>query len=381
MITPTGPDRAAPDRTVHRRRLPLLAAAGVAALAMTTLAPTATAAPAPAQAPTGAATATAWPTPVLPRPTGPHRIGTTALHLVDRDRADPWVPARPRELMVSLWYPAVPRTGHGPVRYVTARESTLILRSQHVTGVPPHILSRVRTHARGGALPLPGRRALVLLSPGFSLPRTSMTMLAEELASRGYLVAAIEHTYESVATTFPDGRVTTCVACESADPKAVIAGRVRDVSFVLDRLTGSDPGRRGRAADPVARWRQWVDASRTAIVGHSIGGASAVVLPGTDRRVDAAVNLDGTMFADVPAAGRSAPVLLFGSNAAHLPGEDDTWDATWPRFEGWKRWLAMAGATHFSFIDYQLLAEQLGVPAPPGTVPGDRAWRITRHYV
>ncbi|HYN92321.1 MAG TPA: hydrolase, partial [Pilimelia sp.] len=44
---------------------------------------------------------------VLPTPTGRRDIGTVSLHLVDRSRPDPWLPARPaREIMVQLWYPA-----------------------------------------------------------------------------------------------------------------------------------------------------------------------------------------------------------------------------------------------------------------------------------
>ena len=50
--------------------------------------------------------------------------------------------------------------------------------------------------------------------PASPEPRSSLTALAEELASRGYVVAGIDHTYENFATTFPDGRVATCVACE-----------------------------------------------------------------------------------------------------------------------------------------------------------------------
>src|SRR4051812_36446143 len=45
--------------------------------------------------------------PSLPPPTGNDRVGVVPLHLVDRSRPDPWVPAQlARELMVSLWYPA-----------------------------------------------------------------------------------------------------------------------------------------------------------------------------------------------------------------------------------------------------------------------------------
>ncbi len=43
----------------------------------------------------------------LPVPAGPYRIGTVSLHLVDHSRRDPWLAAaQPRELMVSVWYPA-----------------------------------------------------------------------------------------------------------------------------------------------------------------------------------------------------------------------------------------------------------------------------------
>ena len=43
----------------------------------------------------------------LPAPTGPHRLGTVSLHLVDRSRPDPVAgPGRYRELMASVWYPA-----------------------------------------------------------------------------------------------------------------------------------------------------------------------------------------------------------------------------------------------------------------------------------
>lgn len=44
---------------------------------------------------------------VLPAPSGPHPIGTVALHLVDRSRPDPVAgPGHYRELVVSVWYPA-----------------------------------------------------------------------------------------------------------------------------------------------------------------------------------------------------------------------------------------------------------------------------------
>jgi hypothetical protein len=45
----------------------------------------------------------------------------------------------------------------------------------------------------------------VVLSPGFSVHRHTLTNLAEELPSRRYVVATVDHAYESVGTAFPGG--------------------------------------------------------------------------------------------------------------------------------------------------------------------------------
>jgi Predicted dienelactone hydrolase len=90
----------------------------------------------------------------------------------------------------------------------------LQLTGRGITGVPPDALSTVRTNAVSDATPAGRQRAhpLVVLSPGFTNSRSTLTALAEDLASHGYVVAGIDHTYESFATAFPDGRVTTCLA-------------------------------------------------------------------------------------------------------------------------------------------------------------------------
>ena len=55
----------------------------------------------------------------LPKPTGQCPVGTTSLWLTDTSRPDPWaVGVTARELMVSLWYPAVPSDGQR-ARYMT----------------------------------------------------------------------------------------------------------------------------------------------------------------------------------------------------------------------------------------------------------------------
>ena len=220
----------------------LLAALCAAALSLSPVpAGPAEAMPAPLGAPASSADADRL---TLPRPLGRHAVGRDVLHLVDRGRRDPWAPrARGRELMVSVFYPARRGTGR-PARYLTADEARLLVRSHHLNGVPAAAVHAVRTHARVGARPLRGRFPLVLLSPGFSLPRSTLTALAEELASSGYVAATVDHAHESVGTTFPGGRQVTCTACRLVDRRGwdtVPRTRARDLAFIRDRLAGRHP--------------------------------------------------------------------------------------------------------------------------------------------
>lgn len=312
----------------------------------------------------------------LPMPTGPQPVGMTSRYLKDVSRPDPWVPeATARELMVTLWYPARPR-GERRAQYMTPEESKLFLERAGVTGVPSDLLSTTRTNAFSDAKPV-GRKhslPLVVLSPGFIQNRATLTALAEDLASHGYVVVAIEHTYESVAASFPDGRVATCVACEVDHLpgfwEKLGASRAADVSFVLDELTGAHPKWNGA---------RLIDPSRIAMAGHSAGGASSILAMLADSRVRAGIDMDGQIHVPIPDSGLSRPFLFLGQ-AVHSPGgPDNSWEQNWPHLTGWKRWLVVAGTVHASFTDLALLAEQVGIDLGD-ELPATRATEITRSY-
>ena len=61
-------------------------------------------------------------------------------------------------------------------------------------------LSTVQTNAVSDAAPAGQQRSLplVVLSPGYTGSRSTLTVLAEDLASHGYVVTGIDHTYESL---------------------------------------------------------------------------------------------------------------------------------------------------------------------------------------
>ena len=323
-------------------------------------------------------------TPYLPEPTGPSPVGTTSLCLTDTSRPDPWAAGvSARELMVSVWYPAAPSDGRR-AQYMTPAESELQLTSRGITGVPPDTLSTVRTNAVSDATPAGRQRALplVVLSPGFTNSGSALTALAEDLSSHGYVVAGIDHTYESFATAFPDGRVTTCLGRQARRRgegfwEKAAAGRAADVSFVLGELTGAQPAWPGAGL---------IDPSAMAMAGHSAGGAAAIAAMLADSRIRAGIDMDGATHAQIPDDGLSRPFLFLGKQSSYTPGTPGkksaviTWERDWKLLTGWKRWLVVAGAVHASFTDLALLADQAGIDIGAG-LSGARSLDITRGYV
>lgn len=319
------------------------------------------------------APASAAPALALAKPTGDQPVGTTSLYLKDTSRPDPWVATVPyRELMVSLFYPAV--SAQGPKKqFMTEAEAQAVFDEAGITGIPASVMTTVRTDAVVDARPAGRHLPLVVLSPGFKRPRAELTSLAEDLASHGTAVVVVDHTYENVATTFPDGRVTGCAACGNYDLafwQKLQRGRAKDVSFVLDSLTHS-------------KWASLIDPARIGMAGHSVGGASALGAMVADPRIKAGIDIDGTTDDPLLAPGLDRPFLFLGRANMYTPGtgeESGTWQRDWAQLKGWKRWLVVAGMAHPSFTDIGLVGEQLGLDFG-ATTPAARGQAVTAAYV
>lgn len=231
----------------------------------------------------------------LPTPTGPYAVGTSIFHMVDESRTDDASPiaGAKRELVVQLWYPAVP--GHGKVAPYRRREETT-LESSYQAVLPTH--SRMDAPVMRDAAPYP----VLLFSPAWNGRRTQNTFLTEELASHGYVVAAIDHTFNSQPVAFPDGRVVwatpvpAIVTMIDTTPDEVEAvgnheadKEALDNRFVLDQLAKLN-------REQGSRWYGVMDTNNAGAFGHSLGGAVAVETWATDSRVRAAVNMDGWQF-------------------------------------------------------------------------------------
>jgi predicted dienelactone hydrolase len=183
---------------------------------------------------------------------GEFAVGYRTLHLVTREQVDvlAFDPARAaaprhdRTLTVDLWYPAKPVTGVSPVSY-TARLPA-------EPPAPPVSFS-VPGIASPDAPPAGTGYPLVVVSHGYSNDPAAMTWLTENLASKGYVVAAIRH---------DDPPIT-----DSSKYSGPLLRRPLDIVFVAESLRKTLGG-------------ELVDASRVALIGYSLGGYGVLTAAG-----------------------------------------------------------------------------------------------------
>ncbi|WP_299373277.1 alpha/beta fold hydrolase [uncultured Tateyamaria sp.] len=152
------------------------------------------------------------------------------------------VPLYDRPLTLEVWYPAAADTTPGGTY-------TAILRD----GVTQVTLTG---RAARDAAPASGARyPLVVISHGYPGNRYLMSHLGENLASKGYVTVAIDHT----DSTYSD----------QAAFGSTLLNRPLDQAFVVDYMAGLD----GPIGDIV-------DAGNTGVIGYSMGGYGALILGG-----------------------------------------------------------------------------------------------------
>ncbi|MEU9123822.1 alpha/beta hydrolase [Streptomyces sp. NPDC048506] len=329
----------------------------------------------------------------LPAPTGPHRIGVTGLYLVDRTRRDPWDRSIPvREVVVTVLYPA--RTVRGcPVARQMTQGAAAMFREldARVHGLPRSGVNwaATATHAHTGAPAQPVPRPVILYSPGGGDPRTLGTGLAEELASHGHVVVTVDHPGDASEVEFPNTTAYRPTPYRTTvfrdDPRrhperarTMIDARIADLRFVLDQLAvltaGGNPDAAGRALPE--HLGQAIDLERVGCYGHSAGGTAAAEALYEDRRIGAAINLEGYLDRPADRPGRPGELYPVARHGVDRPllllGTDGFTGTQEARRELERSWAAMLAhphsrtrrrqldhALHWMFTDYAAMAPQL----------------------
>jgi dienelactone hydrolase len=307
----------------------------------------------------------------VPAPTGSSRVGTREMRLVDSSRLDPFrSDGSKRELLVRFWYPASVASGCVAAPYTSPQVWSYL---STLVGVA---LPDVTTHSCLNAPVTAGAHPVVAFTHGFTGTFTDYTFLAEDLASRGYFVASLDHTHEATAVEFPDGRLETSVfgshltkytRSDAGSLGFAVAVRLDDLQFVLNELARLNAASGGDFAGTL-------DLARIALVGHSLGGLTTLRALEREPRFKAGVLLDG-----LPEPHYAKPIAqpVFSLVAGHGRWDEDDcrlWDA----LRGPRLAVDLPGAEHMALSDAVWLMKgvvKTGDPSP------DRAIAAIREYV
>ena len=292
--------------------------------------------------------------PALPKPSGPHRVGSEIFRWTDSQRPETLTnnPSDGRQVVAQAWYPTDTSTGPA-VPYFEAQRHL----PGAIGGLPSFMFAsfgRIATHA---TLDTPISHAqrtwpVLLLEPGLAIPREQYTALSADLASRGYVVIALSAPYESAVTVLAGGHVvgqTTHPDVMGPPPhpdiERLINIRAADASFVLDQLS------RLARLDPRSPLAGHLDLQHVGIIGHSIGGATAVQVIAADPRFKAAVNLDGKLFGAQSAAHLNRPLLWIQSDGPQTAEYTHGRDRLLDRLRDGGALLTIGGSVHTGFTD------------------------------
>lgn len=193
-------------------------------------------------------------------PRGDYAVGVRTLDLVHKDQIDILnikdgeAPLYDRPLKVEVWYPA-------------QADKTNLLKYDEVMGTRgdekrPLIPFQFLGRATRDADPVAGDGTfpLVVVSHGYVGSRYLMTYLTENLASKGYVVVAIDHT----ESTFKDANGFT----------STLLNRSKDILFVIDEIANEGKTKGDGFLSGV------VDGDNTAVIGFSMGGYGALNVGG-----------------------------------------------------------------------------------------------------
>ena len=272
----------------------------------------------------------------VPGPTGPYGTGSLVYDLTDTERNETYNPDTPplRKHRIQLWYPA-DKTDTPGRRMAWMPDGLPQIRAIVRThGFPSFVWDHtvfMKSRSRYAAPLLPGGNLpVILISHGWQGYRNLHTDLAEELASRGYLVAAADHAYGAAAVVFDDGRIITSEPRilprrEESDRFLDHASRLvttfaEDNRFILDHLGRVNLGQSPQGPPELSRFKGRLNMEKIGVAGHSTGGGAMVQLALDDSRVDAVLGLDAWVepvgaekLAGTAARDRKVPMLFLRS--------------------------------------------------------------------
>ncbi|ANY67530.1 acetylhydrolase [Paenibacillus sp. BIHB 4019] len=324
------------------------------------------------------------------KPAGPYGIGTVSYHWIDNSREELLTKedGDKRELMVKIWYPAS-KSEKGTTAPYMSDSAVYATAFDEVLKLPKLLFSSlgdVKTHAIESASlsETEAKYPLLIFSHGLHGYENQNTFQVEQLVSQGYIVVGINHTYSSLASVFPDGRVAQFVSegkegfeqMQFSYLDKLNETWVKDVQFVLDEVE------KLAAYDPDNRFTGHIELEQIGMFGHSFGGATTVQMLMDEPRIKAGINMDGVLFGEkrIPSQGVGKPFLMISADetvagtsamsdeyiadmGTTRPEVEKYYEEVYSRYApvtaGGNYWMKLSHTKHLSFSDLYLVSPLL----------------------
>jgi pimeloyl-ACP methyl ester carboxylesterase len=251
----------------------------------------------------------------------------------------------------------------------------------HVNLVQTHSIVDVPVALEGGPYPV------LIFSHGWGGTRTQSTFLMEELASHGYVVAAIDHPYGALVTVYPDGRVVfqkqDIIGGQDSDEPSrrsaheLISTWTGDVRFVLDQLEGMN------VPSEESIFSEHLDFERIGFLGHSTGGGNAVQSCWVEPRCVAGLAMDAWVVPvsnEVVESQIDKPFMFLLSEDWGSEENKAISDKLYTGLGDAGYRLTIAGTRHYDFSDLPLLSPLSPWFGLKGPIDGRRVLEIISRY-
>lgn len=231
-----------------------------------------------------------------------YKIGTVSFDVTDENRKAIYSNnlQKNRKIKFQIWYPAENTEGFRQVPWLQDGDAVAKGVSR-MMGLPNFVLSHtslVMSNSYDNA-PINKEKEkypLVIISHGWTGFRNLHTDVAELLASKGYMVVSIDHTYGSAVTVFNNGEVAylnnDALPDREITPNfleyanTLVNTYAGDIKLTLDTLERFNLG------DKDSRFKDKIDLTNIGLLGHSTGGGSAVTTALHDKRIKVVVGMD-----------------------------------------------------------------------------------------
>jgi predicted dienelactone hydrolase len=335
------------------------------------------------------------PVPSIPAPSGPYQVGTVIHELSDDSRKELYSGEdEARRFQIQVWYPAEANPSDERAPWMAHAEIFAPAIATYID-MPSFFLDHlalVEIPAYKGARVAPSDSGypVILFSHGWNGFNAQNTGQALELASHGYMVIGVQHTYGAVVTAFEDGTVAynNPSALPAGAPNAEYEAAAQtlvdqwasDMGFILDFMELQD-------SDPNSPFYKSLNLSRVGAYGHSTGGGAAIQFCGADPRCKALLGMDPFMrpvSEQVLKNGLTQPAFFMFSQrwADDVDSRNNQlFNSFIPHVKETRGVISIEGTTHYDFSDIPLLsplASSLGLKGP---IKGRRVTEILNDYL